>query len=160
MSSTLINILPETRHVPAAQRLLQPKTNAIPLLQSDAARYYSYAHTVQLLAYYYLRSGALVSDPLPTLIQDLIPLAITQCLFCAICLPSVGNWSSGTNAGELIKGSASAGGVKSHKPGAGTPKKKLGVSGVGKSSGKPASAADASKDAGGSWSSRLLVCST
>jgi len=157
MSSTLTNILPETRRVSAAQRLLKPKTNAIPLLQSEAASYYSYAHTVQLLAYYYFRASALVADPLATLLQDLVPVAITQCLFCAICLPSVGNWNSGTNAGEMIKGSASPGGAKGQKLGAGIPKRKLGAPSPAKTGGKMSAAADISKDAGSSWPTRILV---
>lgn len=149
MSQTLINLLPETKHIPAAQRLLTPKTNAIPLLQSDLARYYSYAHTGQLLVYYYLRAGALVRDPLSTMIQDLFPLAISQCLYCAICLPSVGNWNSGTTDGELIRGSAS--GTK----GTSSQKKKLGVPGT-KGTGKTATASETLKDGGGTWPSRIL----
>lgn len=117
MSTRLIDMLPETKHVPAAQRLLKPKTNAIPLLQTDIARYGSYAITGQTILYYYLRAGSLVVDPLSTMIQDLVPLALSQCLFCATCLPSVGKWNNGTDAGEIVKGSATASG-KSQKTGA------------------------------------------
>lgn len=145
MSSALLNILPETKHVPAAERLLKPKTLAIPLLNSDTARYYAYAYTAQLSLYYYLRASALVANPLNTMIQDVVPLATAQCLFCAICLPSVGNWYSGTDASELIKGSAT-------KP----LKTSTGSSAQKKKTGKQST--DLSKDAGGAWTSRVLVC--
>lgn len=151
MSSTLLNILPETRHVPAAERLRTPKTQAIPLLNSDIARYYSYAHTGQLLVYFYLRSSALVADPLSTMIQDLFPLATSQCLFCAMCLPAAGNWNSGTDAGEMIKGSA----AKSQKGTSAGSKKKLGAPGH-KTAGKSGTSLEASRD-GGSWPSRIMV---
>ena len=154
MSSTLLNILPETKHVPAAERLLIPKTNAIPLLGSDLARYYSYAHTGQILVYYYFRASALVADPLATMIQDLFPVAISQCLFCAICLPSVGNWDSGTDAGEIIKGSASVA-AKVQKSASASAKKRPGP-GM-KSSSRSAGAVDPSRDGGGNWPSRILV---
>lgn len=157
MSSTLANIIPETKHISSTQRLRKPKTNVIPLLSSDLAKYYSYAHTLQLLSYYYLRSGYLVADPLATMLQDLVPLATSQCLFCAICLPSVGNWNSGTNAGEMIKGSASSGSSRGQKAGSGTPKKRLGVPSAVKGPGKAAIGVDTSKDVGGSWPSRVLV---
>lgn len=150
MPPALIDLLPETKYIPAAQRLLTPKTNAIPLLQSDVARYFSYAHTGQLLVYYYLRADALVHDPLSTMVQDLFPLAISQCLFCAICLPSAGTWHSGTTDGELVRGSASA------NKGPSMQKKKLGGP-VAKGPGKAAVVSEASKDAGGSWPSRILV---
>lgn len=139
MSSPLVNLLPETRHVSAAQRLLKPTTQAIPLLDSDLAKYYSLAHTGQLLVYYYLRSSSLIADPLSTMIQDIIPLAVSQSLFCAICLPAVGNWYSGTDAGEVIKGSATS--SKSQKNHA---------AGLRKRSGR-------GRDGGGSLQSRLLV---
>ncbi len=150
MSQALVNLLPETKHIPAAQRLLTPKTNAIPLLNADLAHYYNYAHTGQLLVYYYLRASALVRDPLSTMIQDLFPLAVSQCLFCAICLPSVGSWNSGTTDGEFIRGSASA------AKGPTSQKKRLAVHAT-KGAGKTAAPSDASKDAGGSWASRILV---
>lgn len=140
MSSSLVNLLPETRHVSAAQRILKPTTQAIPLLDNDLAKYYGLAHTGQLLIYYYFRSSALVANPLTTMIEDLVTLALSQCLFCAICLPSVGNWYSGTDAGEMVKGSAASG--RGQKSSSGTSKKKSGKAG---------------RDTGGSWQSRILV---
>lgn len=150
MSQTLVNLLPEAKHVPAAQRLLTPKTNAVPLFSTDLAQFYSYAHTLQVLVYYYLRGNALVRGPLSTMIQDLFPVAVSQCLFCAICLPSVGKWNSGTSDGEMIRGSASA------TKGPNVQKKKLGAPGA-KGAAKTAPASEASKDPGGSWPSRILV---
>lgn len=119
-------MLPETKHIPAEQRLLKPKTNAVPLLQTDIARYGSYAITGQTMLYYYLRAASLVEDPLTTMLQDIVPLALSQCLFCATCLPSVGRWNSGTEASELIKGSAT-GSSKSQRNGTtGASRKKIG----------------------------------
>jgi len=152
MSQALVNLLPKAKHVPAAQRLLTPKTNAIPLFNTDLAHYYSYAHTLQLLVYYYLRGSALVRDPLSTMLQDLFPVAVSQCLFCAICLPRVGKWNSGTTDGEMIRGSASA------TKGPALQKKKLGapvVKGAAKTA--PVSEGARDKDPGGSWPSRILV---
>lgn len=145
MSSQLLNLLPETPHISAKQRVLKPTTQAIPLLNNDLAKLFSLAHTGQLLVYYYLRAGSLVANPLATMIQDILPVALSQCLFCAICLPSVGNWYSGTDAGEMIKGSA----APSKKVTGGSAKKKPGK-------GKSASS-EALRDARGSWSGRILV---
>lgn len=89
------------------------------------------------------------------MVQDLVPLATSQCLFCAICLPSVGNWNSGTNAEEMIKGSASTGSSKGQKAGVPTPKKRSGVPNTAKSTGKIVNAGE--KEIGGSWPSRILV---
>lgn len=157
MSSTLLNLLPESKHIPAAQRLLKPKTFAIPLLQTDLAKYYSYAHTGQVLLYSYLRAGALVADPLSTMIQDLVPLALSQSLFCAICLPSVGHWNSGTSDGEFIKGSA-AESSKNQKGGstsANTSRKKLGAPGL-KSVGKTVATSDTARNSRSSWPGRIF----
>jgi len=48
-----------------------------------------------VLAYYYFRSGALVADPLTPITADLLPLAVLQSLFYAVCLPAAGTWVSG-----------------------------------------------------------------
>lgn len=138
-SSSLVNLLPQPRHVSSTARLLKPTTQAIPLLDSDLAKYYSLAHTGQLLVYYYLRSTSLIADPLTTMMQDILPLAMSQCLFCAVCLPSVGSWYSGTDAGEVVKGSATGNAGKSGK-GHGSRRK-----------------AGRWKDGGGSWAGRILV---
>lgn len=103
-----------------------------------------------MLAYYYLRSSELVKDPLSTMLYDLIPVAISQCLFCAVCLPSVGNWNSGTDAQEVMKETSTAKG-KLGSVVAGTPKKKVGGPGP-----KGTTKTAAASDPGGSWPSRVF----
>lgn len=148
----LIDLLPETKVKTGSQRLLIPVTQPIPLLPIRFARYYSYAYTVQICIYFYLRSSYLVANPLQTLLEDIVPLATSQALFCAICLPRAGNWTSGTsNAGASH--STSNVGSKRNAPTSltGTPKKKSGPS----TSGRPSSATTA-KENGGSLQSRIL----
>ncbi|KIV97472.1 hypothetical protein PV10_01223 [Exophiala mesophila] len=102
---------------PPSARLLNPSTNAIPLLTSPLAKRYNHVHTALVPTYFYLRAGSLVADPLPTLIQDLTFVALAQTAAVAISLPSAGNWLSGTNAGRIIEGTASYGNYRSSKSG-------------------------------------------
>ena len=141
---TLANILPADAKAtsPSTSRLLTPTTNTIPLLSTSSAKNYSYAHTFLIALYYYLRSSSLIRDPRTTLLWDLIPLAIAQSAFCAICLPSAGNWDSGTNGGKIIEGSAST--------------KNSGKGGVRKKGAKVPTAQD---EIGGSYAARVMVCS-
>ncbi|KIW41652.1 uncharacterized protein PV06_07189 [Exophiala oligosperma] len=90
-------------------RLLRPTTLPIPVLSSSSssvAKRYAVAHTLAVPLYYYLRASALVADPLPTLITDLIVVGAAQAIFCALCLPSAGTWVSGTTGGKIIEGTA------------------------------------------------------
>lgn len=141
---TLANILPADAKAtsPSTSRLLTPTTNIIPLLSTPSAKNYSYAHTFLIALYYYLRSSSLIRDPRTTLLWDLTPLAIAQSAFCAICLPSAGNWDSGTNGGKIIEGSAS-----SNKSGKGSARK------------KGAKVPTAQNETGGSYAARVMVCS-
>ncbi len=128
----------------SSRRLLTPTTNAIPLLSSPAARYAAHAHTLLIPLYYHLRSSALIRDPLDTLIQDLLPVAVLQVGFCATCLPSAGTWNSGTkDGGKIIEGTATV----ASKSGKGTVRKK---------SGKLSSAGSGD----GLWGSQIMVCTT
>jgi len=108
--SSLTQTLPPPQPQPSAtssSRLLTPTTLPIPLLSSQLAKRYSYAHTVLVPAYYFLRSSALVADPFPTMLTDLLVVGFLQAAFCAVCLPSAGYWVSGTAAGKIIEGTAS-----------------------------------------------------
>ena len=90
-----------------ASRLLTPTTTPIPLLPATSAKKLVHVYTALIPLYYYLRSSALVRDPLSMLSYDLIPIAIATALFCAACLPSAGNWNSGTkDGGKIIEGTA------------------------------------------------------
>lgn len=149
MSQVLLNLLPEAKYVSAAERLLTPTTLAIPLLsRDDFVKNASHGHTALIALYYYLRSSALVADPLATMLKDLVPVALLQCLFSALCLPSAGRWNSGTRDGELIQGTA----TKTSKASLTSPKKKTGVPAV--KSSRPAGVDDFST----SWPNRLFVC--
>jgi hypothetical protein len=63
----------------------------IELLPTDFARIFSQAHPAILLSAYYLRFPALVADPVPTLLNSLLPLAAVQIIYAATCLPAVGS---------------------------------------------------------------------
>jgi GPI ethanolamine phosphate transferase 2/3 subunit F len=65
----------------------------VELLPTDLARIVSQAQPALLLSAYYLRFPALVADPVPTLLNSLLPLAAIQIAYAAICLPAVGTSS-------------------------------------------------------------------
>lgn len=65
----------------------------IELLQTDLSRIYTHVHPVILLSAYYLLFPALVADPVTTLFQSLLPLAIIQSSYAIICLPATGSSS-------------------------------------------------------------------
>ena len=125
-----------------ASRLLTPTTNPVPLLSDPNVKAISYAYTAAIPLYYYLRSSWLIRDPLMTLSYDLVPVGLASALFCTFCLPSAGNWNSGTrDAGKIIEGTAAG------KSGKGSMRKK-GVKVT------PSGDRDGS---GGSWQSRIMV---
>lgn len=144
----------------ASARLLTPRTLPIPLLSSRLATRYSYFHTLLVPAYYYLRASALVADPFPTMLSDLVVVGLAQALFCAVCLPSAGEWASGTSGGKIVEGTAAkstkgakgAGNVSS----TGSLRKKLGAPAGVKGSGKGLGGSG-SEGSGGSWRGRVLV---
>jgi GPI ethanolamine phosphate transferase 2/3 subunit F len=72
-----------------------PAKPSIPveLLPTDLARIVSQAHPVLLLSAYYLRFPALVADPVSSLLNSLLPLAVIQIAYAVICLPAVGTAS-------------------------------------------------------------------
>jgi phosphatidylinositol glycan class F len=81
---------------PAKATPLKPSL-PIELLPTDLARIYTHVHPAVLLSAYYLRFPALVSAPVSTLLNSLLPLAIIQISYALICLPATG---SGT---KLVK---------------------------------------------------------
>ncbi|KIV84047.1 hypothetical protein PV11_06022 [Exophiala sideris] len=99
----------------SSSRLLTPTTLPIPLLSFPLSKRYSYAHTLLIPAYYYLRASALVADPFPTMLTDLLVIGFLQAVFCTVCLPSAGYWVSGTAGGKIVEGTAST--MKSSKGG-------------------------------------------
>lgn len=113
--------------IPATVRLLQPTSNVIPLLSNPPAQIYGkFVHTAIVASFYlWLRAKPLVPDPLTTMTTDLLPLALVQGVFCSLCLPVAGAWTSGTG-NPVQTGGGSAGGKKK----AGT-SGKVGASGSG-----------------------------
>lgn len=67
------------------------KSLPIDLLPTDLSRTLAHAHPVLLLAAYYLRFPALVTDPIHTLQHSLLPLAIIQITYVFCCLPHAGS---------------------------------------------------------------------
>jgi hypothetical protein len=128
---------------PQASRLLTPTTNPVSLLSASSAQTISYAYTALVPLYYYLRASALIHDPLTTLSYDLLPLSFLSALFCALCIPSAGNWNSGTaDAGKIIEGTAAG--------------NKLGKGSIRKKGTKVVSAGDRD-GSGGPWQLRIMV---
>lgn len=150
-------------------RLLRPTTLPIPVLSSSSssvAKRYAVAHTLAVPLYYYLRASALVADPLPTLITDLIVVGAAQAIFCALCLPSAGTWVSGTTGGKIIEGTATTTTStttktsKGSSAAGGSMRKKGGHGGGGGGGGKISTSKGGFGDggaAGGNISSRIMV---
>lgn len=64
---------------------------AIPTLPSSLAQAIRHVHPIILLSLFYLRFGALVRDPVPTLLNSLPAVAALQVAYTVICLPAAGS---------------------------------------------------------------------
>ncbi|OCK75688.1 hypothetical protein K432DRAFT_361644 [Lepidopterella palustris CBS 459.81] len=71
----------------------RPAAAPIEVLNNDAARLYTHIHPVLLFALYAIQFKSIVADPVPALIQTLLPLSILQILYVSICLPPTGSGS-------------------------------------------------------------------
>lgn len=60
------------------------------LLPTDTAQLYTHIHPVLVLSLCALQFPSIVADPVPALATALIPLAILQIAYVAICLPPTG----------------------------------------------------------------------
>lgn len=69
-----------------------PKAPAAPIepLNTDAARIYTHIHPILVLSLYAYKFRDLVADPVPALLVTLVPLAVLQIAYVAICLPPTG----------------------------------------------------------------------
>ena len=74
-------------------RTLEPLSQPISVLSSDAAHLYTHVHPILLLAPFYVLFPRLVNDPVRTLSWTIVPLSIFQVAYCMTCLPP----SSGTS---------------------------------------------------------------
>lgn len=84
--------------IPAAPA---PKAPAMPIepLNTDAAHIYTHIHPILVLSLYAYKFNDLVADPVPTLLSTLLPLAVLQVAFVAVCLPP----TSGTSTPQIRK---------------------------------------------------------
>jgi phosphatidylinositol glycan class F len=64
----------------------------------------NYASPLLLLTALYLRFPALVADPVPTLLQALVPVALCQTTYCLYCLPVAGTNSRVARKAQKSKG--------------------------------------------------------
>ena len=70
-----------------SSRFIVPTSQPVSVLHTDAARTLTHIHPALLLAYYYFRFPSLVTDPISTLLRDLLPLAAIQTSYAVVCLP-------------------------------------------------------------------------
>jgi hypothetical protein len=126
LDATNLNIImplidPVTMASTSPSKTTVPTKTSLPveLLPTDLARIISHAHPVLLLSAYYLRFPALVADPVSTLLNSLLPLAVIQIAYAVICLPAVGSTSKpvkkakpGTS--KKVSEASSARGLVSH----------------------------------------------
>ncbi|ESZ92273.1 putative Translin-1 [Sclerotinia borealis F-4128] len=92
----------------------KPKSLPTDMLPSDIARIFTHIQPAILLSAYYFRFSALVADPVPTLLHSLLPVAILQVAYAALCLPASGsNMARKLKPGEKRKGVE--GGEANHK---------------------------------------------
>ena len=63
---------------------LQKQSLPIELLPTDIARIFTHVHPAILLSAYYLRFPALVTEPVPTLLASVLPLAIIQIAYATL----------------------------------------------------------------------------
>ncbi|KAK7908189.1 glycosylphosphatidylinositol anchor biosynthesis protein [Apiospora marii] len=77
---------------------------AMPTLPSPLAQAIRHVHPVLLLSLFYLRFGALVRDPVPTLLHSLLAVAALQIAYAVICLPAAGSSAAVQPAKKLRPG--------------------------------------------------------
>ncbi|TVY19037.1 Glycosylphosphatidylinositol anchor biosynthesis protein 11 [Lachnellula arida] len=86
---------------PESQSALVKTSSPIELLPTDLARIVSQVHPALLLSAYYLRFPSFVADPVPTLLSSLLPLAVIQVAYAALCLPATGSNAKAVKRGKL-----------------------------------------------------------
>ncbi|UPX15018.1 Glycosylphosphatidylinositol (GPI) anchor assembly protein [Ascochyta rabiei] len=84
--------------IPAAPAPTAP-TMPVEPLNTNAARVYTHIHPILVLSIYAYKFNDLVADPVPALLSTLLPLAVLQIAFVAVCLPP----TSGTSTTQIRK---------------------------------------------------------
>lgn len=81
--------------------VVAPKAPATPIepLNTDAARIYTHIHPILVLSLYAYKFNDVVANPVPALLGTLLPLAVLQIAYVAVCLPP----TSGTGSTPQIK---------------------------------------------------------
>jgi len=85
----------------------------ITTLQNDAAKIFRHLHPILLLSAYYFQFPVLVRDPVGTLLNSLVPLAVVQMVYVGVCLPVAGEGygsGKGSIGGKRKKGGSTGGG--------------------------------------------------
>ncbi|KAI9842926.1 MAG: Glycosylphosphatidylinositol (GPI) anchor assembly protein [Sclerophora amabilis] len=70
----------------------------IDVLKSDSARVFTHVHAILVLSLFYIRFGALVAEPVPSLLSSLLPLLIIQLSYVITCLPVAGAAGAGSSS--------------------------------------------------------------
>jgi phosphatidylinositol glycan class F len=78
----------------------RPATAPIDILPTNAARAYTHIHPALVLSLYALRFNAIVADPVPALLWNLVPLSALQVAYVTVCLPP----TTGSSTPVVVKG--------------------------------------------------------
>lgn len=107
MATTVLNSHPKPR-APA------PPTDVLP---TDTAQLYTHVHPILVLSLYALQFPSIVADPVPALATALVPLAILQIVYVAICLPPTGGTATPVVDKKKVGGVGGGSGEKGKKGG-------------------------------------------
>ncbi|KAI9652331.1 MAG: Glycosylphosphatidylinositol (GPI) anchor assembly protein [Alyxoria varia] len=77
-------------------------------LPSTASHTFTHIHTALILALLYSCFSATVADPISSLTQLLLPVALLQGLWCGVCLPSCRNGDHGSSGATETAGTPAA----------------------------------------------------
>jgi GPI biosynthesis protein family Pig-F len=70
---------------------ISPASSPIGLLDTSTALVYAHLHPVLVVSTLYFQLAKLVANPESALVTFLAPLALSQFLYCALCLPQTGS---------------------------------------------------------------------
>ncbi|KAG8627027.1 hypothetical protein KVT40_004510 [Elsinoe batatas] len=82
---------------PASKSKTPPTASPIEILDNPLSKAYTHIHTLSTLSIFTYTFPSLVADPIATMTGSLLPLALLQGIYCAICLP-------GTTSNTSTKG--------------------------------------------------------
>ncbi|KAF4552629.1 putative GPI biosynthesis protein family Pig-F [Elsinoe fawcettii] len=75
-----------------------PAPAAIDILDNPLSKAYTHIHTLITLSTFIFTFPSLVIDPITTMTGSLLPIALLQGIYCAICLPGTTSASSGAKS--------------------------------------------------------------